>query len=719
MSDTYTGDAPIKDSKEDFFRRWPFAQRVAQTIAGHIDPGSIVIGIYGAWGEGKTTVLNFIEEELSNHSDVVCFRFNPWRFPDEAKLLNNFFTDLINALGKSLSTKVEKLGELVSKFGTAPASILGRGEAAKTLGQLLSSVELDKLRDRVERTLKEEGKRVVVLMDDIDRLDKIEIQAVFRLIKLTVDFNYTAYVLAFDNDMVSSALQERYGETDSNAGRNFLEKIVQVPLRLPSVFPASLTRFCFMSIYQALKEAQIELSEDDIRAFMRHFIDGLQIRLKTPRMAKRYGNILAFALPIMKGEVNTVDFMLIEGIRVFYPDLYGFIKGHPELFIGDEFAGRSVSEEKKKTIVNDIETALARLNSGEHESAISVLMALFPRLNSAFGNTEYGRDWDVEWQQEQRIASHSYFARYFSYAIPEGDFSDMDLLSFIQTLASASPEKISGSLKQLITPETADTVMAKLRSKGRTIASATSKNLALAIARNGMLFPIRRSIFTLKGSFSEAAMFISDLVANIPDTTERFSLACNLLHEAEPITFAVEIHRWLVPKRKDDLKSFSTGQQEELIKILAARIKQIATQGTPLITQFSEDIPILMEIWSTCRSSTETNEYIQKIIKTDPSLAVTFLKCYLPIALGIENALPFKGDFERTDYDSAAQAVKPDIIFGALQTIYSTKLNVEGFPYSDGTLSDERIAQQFTWLHNYVRQNAQEQQEPPEGANQK
>ena len=612
MSDTYSGDAPIKNSKEDLFRRWPFSQRVSQTIAGRIDPASIVIGIYGAWGEGKTTVLNFIDEELKQHSNIVCLRFNPWRFPDEEKLLSGFFTDLAEALGKPLLTKVEKAGELLTKYGTAPASILGRGDAAKALGQLFSSAELDELRNRVESILREERKRVVVLMDDIDRLDKTEIQAVFRLIKLTVDFQYTAYVLAFDDDMVASALQERYGASDSNAGRNFLEKIVQVPLRLPSVSPLSLRTLCLNGIDQALRKAQIELSEDDVRSFIRHLVDGLEIRLKTPRMAKRYGNILAFALPIMKGEVNTVDFMLIEGIRVFYPVLYGVIKAHPEPFIGDVFAGKFATDQQKKTYMEVIETGLVGLNAGEREAAMALLVVLFPRLKGVFGNMTYGADWDVRWGNEQRIASRSYFSRYFSYAIPEGDFSDRDLLSFVESLPGVATEQISERLKQLISPKSADAVIAKLRSKGKAIASTESRKLALAIARNGSLFPVRHSLLSFQGAFSQAGMFIGDLVENILDTAERFSFAKSLLQEAEPITFSVEIHRWLEAGGKDDPKAFSEEQQEEFDKTLAARIKQIATRSNSFITQFSEDIPILMAIWSTSGSSAETSEYIQE-----------------------------------------------------------------------------------------------------------
>src|SRR5262249_50643211 len=152
----------------------------------------------------------------------------------------------------------------IGKYIAIPASLAGGGEAARAVSEILSSVELEELKIRVEAILKEAGKRVVVLMDDIDRLDKNEIQTVFRLVKLVADFHNTAYVLAFDAEMVASALRERYSSRDLEAGQNFLEKIIQVPLDLPQIPRSSLRAFCFDILNTVLRDAEITLSEDDV-----------------------------------------------------------------------------------------------------------------------------------------------------------------------------------------------------------------------------------------------------------------------------------------------------------------------------------------------------------------------------------------------------------------------------------------------------------------------
>ena len=225
-------DAPMADPSEDQFDRAQFARRIAETISLKADPSSIVIGLYGPWGDGKTTVLNFVETELNRIGSVICFKFNPWRFENESVLLNTFFETLANVLRRRLSTNKEEIGKILSRYGGVlssagkalkstldltgmgiPAPPVGDlGDAAANLGAVLSGTPLEELRKRIDHLLAGEAKRIVVIMDDIDRLEKSEIHAVLRLIKLTADFQFTAYILAFDHEMVASAIGEDIAE---------------------------------------------------------------------------------------------------------------------------------------------------------------------------------------------------------------------------------------------------------------------------------------------------------------------------------------------------------------------------------------------------------------------------------------------------------------------------------------------------------------------------
>ena len=75
----------------DSFGRRPFAQRLAETVVSRQDPESLVIGLYGSWGEGKSTVLDYMAQTLEGSElvgRVVLIRFNPWMFSSELELSN-------------------------------------------------------------------------------------------------------------------------------------------------------------------------------------------------------------------------------------------------------------------------------------------------------------------------------------------------------------------------------------------------------------------------------------------------------------------------------------------------------------------------------------------------------------------------------------------------------------------------------------------------------
>src|SRR5262249_10955374 len=144
-------------------------KRIAGVIAKRKESGSVVIGIYGPWGDGKTSVLNLITRELQMEANVVAIRFNPWRFTDESQLLRNFFVMLADKLEKSLETRGEKVSRFLKQYAgiLAPVSLLGVDAKGAVESLAAPEADLDELKSRVEETLREAGKRLVVRVHDI------------------------------------------------------------------------------------------------------------------------------------------------------------------------------------------------------------------------------------------------------------------------------------------------------------------------------------------------------------------------------------------------------------------------------------------------------------------------------------------------------------------------------------------------------------------------
>ena len=183
----FMDDKALDRYEDDEFVRAPFAQSIANSICARTESTSLVIGLYGEWGFGKTTVLNYLAQELGKKENVIVVPFNPWRFPDETSLTINFFECLADALQRRLKSLGAEVGKLLKKLGRLLPSVgvgVGVGvelevnvsKPVEGIGEFLSDTNLEKQKERIDEILTQEQKRVVVFLDDIDRLAKPEIQ---------------------------------------------------------------------------------------------------------------------------------------------------------------------------------------------------------------------------------------------------------------------------------------------------------------------------------------------------------------------------------------------------------------------------------------------------------------------------------------------------------------------------------------------------------------
>ena len=261
-------DTPIKAREQDLIGRTPFAERLADILKSAAGPGSLVIGLYGPWGSGKTSVINLVENALSRKDDdgkagVSVVRFEPWNYLTSEQLLAQFLKEVGSALDKDVHGRRTLFGKLFGKLcGKRPevlnafaayseALLITAGAAASLAGAPLAGVAVPALGKRLasrlrksaeragsvsskkqrleEELLKFDG-RVVVIIDDIDRLPNDQVRMVFQLVASLAKLPKINYLLSFDEEVVTRALSE----VQNCDGAEYLEKVVQVPVHLPS-----------------------------------------------------------------------------------------------------------------------------------------------------------------------------------------------------------------------------------------------------------------------------------------------------------------------------------------------------------------------------------------------------------------------------------------------------------------------------------------------------
>jgi hypothetical protein len=219
-------DIPEKDIKEDKLGFASYVDRLAKQIVElHQNEKSFVLGIEGGWGSGKSTFANFLKNEVKKDKTITVVEFNPWMRGDTDGIVRDFFNRLAESIPSiHLRTKFRE-------YGKALAKIEELGVAGKVLEYFCSEPDLKSQQDEITDILKKLDLKLVVFIDDLDRLDKDELMAVLKLIRNTGDLYQTTYIINFHRRYVEDLLKTHFGS--NRIGETYLDKIINLEYKLP------------------------------------------------------------------------------------------------------------------------------------------------------------------------------------------------------------------------------------------------------------------------------------------------------------------------------------------------------------------------------------------------------------------------------------------------------------------------------------------------------
>lgn len=452
----YTSDQPITEPTNDEFNRAVFATDFIKIISNFKDTESYVIGLYGKWGSGKTSTINLILKQLASKNDIYSISINAWALGGDHEII---LWDILNQISTKLTdkkakTKRARFGHLLKKVSKAelPFDLSSEipldsstknnmnsssGKILNTvsyLGQILSSSDnISLARNRIESYIK--NKKIIVFIDDLDRLPGKQIINILRSINTIADYGGISYVLPIDIQYVSSAVEEQlpFGQS----GSEFIEKVIQLPIDLPTLTQEKIDHVLFDKINILLIEHKITLSEDEIQRFQRLYFE-LNKYIKSPRDINKIINVLRFRMPISNTEINIVDLIILEIIRLFDKRFYEIIKTHRDLLINHihipSVKYRLDSHNKKRTIDAD----KLDINSDQKE----ILQQLFPAFDALYTNTNFSNKDTL--RKLKRIADENYFDLFFASLDSEINVSNKQILEIVQL--SDTPDKLNKAL---------------------------------------------------------------------------------------------------------------------------------------------------------------------------------------------------------------------------------------------------------------------------------
>jgi len=731
---SFLSDLPLINPKNDKLNRMPIARGIAKSIIKKKNSDSFIIGIYGAWGEGKTTLLNFTESELENDINVICVKFNPWLFGNINSLPEEFFNTIADTIIKSklpicdnifsqlkewfkklkIGKSLKKYGRILNSFSLSFGVIQwSPGKSSDELGGYLSSKELKKIKYKINDFLLNQKIKIVLFIDDLDRLDKEEIFDVLKLVKLNADFYNTTFILAIDDKVVSDSIKDRYESESEFKGDEFLKKIVQVPINLPTIKYEKLQSYCIEHINTILFKEKIQLSEDDRSSFIHKFSKGFSRNITNMRTVKRYINGLMFSLPMLKNEVNHSDLMLIEGIRLFYPSLYNVIHNYPEIFLsGDQLSDYGVEEHRKKRAREVIENTIKDLSIEERYDITDLLKLIFPRLQGIYGNVTHITDWDKEWTEQKRISSDQYFSKYFFYVVPEGEISDKEYSEVMSKIEAGNIPDVIMILKESLKIYDDGNFIRKLRMNVEKMNENISIKIALSLSKCGDLLKNPEEVTFFQAPFTQAAMLINQLLNNIGTKEERYSIAMNIVEKGIPIIFAYECLGWIHSSEDTDEndRTLTKDEEENLETLMARRIKEWAYSVKKPISEIEPRYaPFLLTLWAKVRSKSETQNYIQMHLNEDDKRAIQLIKCFTPTEKDLETNIMRKGSFGKDNLDILNKTINVKLLYDHLHKIYGSKLDTSSYDQNRGVDEDDRIVYQFSYIYRTTREQEQRQ----------
>ena len=313
----YEVECPCTAEDEDLLGRIKEAQDLAEKIfQTDTSNAAFTLGLTAPWGAGKTSFMLAMKDYLEKqHSDeTILLDFNPWMYRKAPNLTQIFFEEFSRALAPYNSA-------LASGFTRYVDHILAKDDSAwlqfgaRLLPQGFKEKSTSEQYDFLKKEIGRLGRKIVIFIDDVDRLDSEELIELFSLIRnSSLSFPYMSYILAYDKEYVASQLQGKFNEHTYR----YMEKILQVEYPLAKITPEQLE--------EALRLELKRIGSDDLCTPIESSEVQLVYHLPTLRAIKRICNTLSSYRKELEGNVALFDWFIIELIRIQYPRVFDLLR---------------------------------------------------------------------------------------------------------------------------------------------------------------------------------------------------------------------------------------------------------------------------------------------------------------------------------------------------------------------------------------------------------
>ncbi len=631
-------------------------QHIVGAVTGLIENRALLpltIGVFGAWGSGKSSVMKMTEDYFSDNEKVLCVPFNGWLFEGNDDAKSALMGSILDALEDHLPTATKakkKAQDLLQKLlkrvdwlrlmGMAGKQVLSftltglphidsLGEAAGYIKEKVKGVSVEDAKelvkespepaDNIRRTVREfrqdfaellkESKidTLVVLIDDLDRCLPDTIIETLEAIKLFLYVPNTAFVIGADERLVQHAVKRRFPEIGDDAsssaqekfdlGRDYLEKLVQMPVRIPQLGYAEVETYINMLFAQlrldaglfeqvckqVLQKVQAEVSNTAVfsLATIGQFVpnppadllDDLALSQQTadvltrilrgnPRQIKRFLNTMLLRISMAKAKHATLKLRVMTKLMLleeFKPMTFGLLAKWQA-----EADGKPPEIAELENKLRESANALSAAPEPAAEAATPAASAEAPDRNPiperARGWTE--DEWLRDWIQSEPPLSQENLAPYFYVA--------RDKLGVLRGAALRLSEEATKTLRMLLSASAAE------RTGGNNSAAKLSDEEAAILLKALADRSGRSEDLGIEGSPLRAIIELAKVKASVAGEALAFIETINVKRLPVGIPVQIQSLSTIVPASKlaadSLLQRWSTNAENPQLMLSAGRV---------------------------------------------------------------------------------------------------------------------------------------------------
>ncbi|WP_195715210.1 P-loop NTPase fold protein [Ancylomarina sp. 16SWW S1-10-2] len=412
-------DKPLGKKGKDILGYSSYAELLGNKILNSHFDKSFAIGINGKWGLGKTSFIDLLKRTVKA-PDIIEIDFNPWNSQSPQAIIQDFFDSFNEKVRPYHSSIVRLSNEYAAKLVQLKPNTLTKSIQLIT-SSLTNNKPTNSLYHQINKALEEINKKVVVYIDDLDRLDSHEIVEVLRLIRNTANFYNTIFVVAYDRNYIVNALNKHtsFGEIE------FLEKIFQLEVTLPNFNKNILREELAEKLKKSFPKAKPETFDHAIVGKANSQPTYLNEWLETMRDVTRLTNNITINYSKLVDEIIFYDFLQLELIRLKYPSVYELLFRRRSDFLITKYNQRTgtnqyeLGKDKKGVILeNYLKNNYKNLSIPESNitKMSSLISGIFPEPDMFGFNTK----------EHLSVIHPSKFDRYFSYTLLQGDLSEIE-----------------------------------------------------------------------------------------------------------------------------------------------------------------------------------------------------------------------------------------------------------------------------------------------------